>query len=124
MDAIIIFLLTFWLTCTGKKKVKDMNVYMKPLADELRKLWIEGVPAYDISATKRPKHFQLHAVMMWTISDYPGLWRGLFVANPGASSVLYLWPVEVASPSVRILEKDDLCRVSKVFTLRSRLTFT
>jgi uncharacterized protein YbbC (DUF1343 family) len=57
----------------GKYQVKDMNVYIEPLIDELLELW-KGITMYDIS---RPvgaqREFQFHAMLVWTIHDAPGL---------------------------------------------------
>ncbi len=57
----------------GKYQVKDMNVYIKPLINELVELW-DGVTLYDIS---RPidaqREFEFHAMLVWTIHDALGL---------------------------------------------------
>jgi hypothetical protein len=46
-----------------------MNIYLAPLITELRNLWLHGVQAYDASQ-RAP--FQLHAILIWTMHDYPG----------------------------------------------------
>jgi hypothetical protein len=46
----------------------DINVYLRPLVDDLHELWNEGVTTYD-SSTKET--FQLHAALLWTINDFP-----------------------------------------------------
>jgi hypothetical protein len=46
----------------GKKKVKDMNIYLEPLIDELILLWLDGVRAYDVS---RGEDFLLRAILIW-----------------------------------------------------------
>ncbi|XP_026396208.1 uncharacterized protein LOC113290830 [Papaver somniferum] len=48
----------------------DIDVYLRPLIDELKELWEEGVDTYDSS---RNEMFNLKAGLLWTISDYPGL---------------------------------------------------
>jgi hypothetical protein len=53
-------------------QVKDMNVYIEPLIDELLKLW-DGVTMYDISRPMGQKLFQFHGIISWTIHDAPGL---------------------------------------------------
>jgi hypothetical protein len=57
----------------GKYQVKDMNVYIEPLIDELLELW-KGITMYDIS---RPvgaqREFKFHAMLVWTIHDAPGI---------------------------------------------------
>ncbi|WMV54577.1 hypothetical protein MTR67_047962 [Solanum verrucosum] len=45
-----------------------IDVYLQPLIDELKQLWIEGVLIYDIS-TKQ--NFVMRASLMWTINDFP-----------------------------------------------------
>ena len=53
---------------SGKYQVKDMNIYIKPLIDELLKLW-NGITMYDISRPIRKRKFQFHTVVVWTIHD-------------------------------------------------------
>ena len=48
----------------------DIDVYFQPLIQELQQLWYDGVETYDASTNKM---FQMHAALMWTISDFPGL---------------------------------------------------
>ena len=47
----------------------EIDIYLKPLVNELKELWEEGVETYD---TYNKKHFQMHATLLWTIHDYPG----------------------------------------------------
>jgi len=44
-----------------------IDVYLKPLVDDLKKLW-DGVETYDIS---RKKNFIMRTSLMWTINDFP-----------------------------------------------------
>ena len=55
-----------------KFQVKDMNVYIEPLIDELLKLW-NGITIYDVSRPIQQRKFQFHAMVVWTIHDAPGL---------------------------------------------------
>ncbi|KAK4428703.1 hypothetical protein Salat_1170100, partial [Sesamum alatum] len=48
---------------------KDIDVYLRPLIDELREMWDIGVETFD---TYSKEKFQLHAAILWTISDFPG----------------------------------------------------
>ena len=57
---------------SGKFQLKDMNVYVEPLIDELLKLW-NAINMYDISRPIRQRQFQFHAMVVWTIHDAPGL---------------------------------------------------
>nr|XP_025625188.1 uncharacterized protein LOC112717339 [Arachis hypogaea] len=55
----------------GKKMPgNNIDVYLQPLIKELKELWNDGVDAYD---SFEKKAFKLHATLMWTISDFPGL---------------------------------------------------
>jgi hypothetical protein len=47
---------------------KDIDVYLRPLINELKDLWEFGVRTYD---AYKKKYFQLHAAIMWTINDFP-----------------------------------------------------
>ena len=57
----------------GKYQVKDMDVYIKPLIDELVELW-NNVTMCDIS---RPivaqREFEFQAILVWAVHDAPGL---------------------------------------------------
>jgi hypothetical protein len=56
----------------GKKKVKDMNVYLEPLFDKLMILCTTGVDAFDYSAPRGNEEFTLHGILLWTMHDFPG----------------------------------------------------
>ena len=61
------------LIVPGKYKVKNFDVYMAPLIDELQILW-SGVTMYDISRARRSdRTFELKCILMWTMHDFPGL---------------------------------------------------
>jgi len=46
---------------------EKLDVFLRPLIDELKKLWLNGINTYDIY---RKENFQLKAVLMWTINDF------------------------------------------------------
>jgi hypothetical protein len=56
----------------GKYQVKDMNVYIEPLIDDLLKLWVD-ITMYEISRPIGKKQFQFHGIITWKIHDVPGL---------------------------------------------------
>ena len=56
----------------GKYQVKDINVYIEPLIDELVVLW-NGVTMYEICRPIGQRQFQFHAMLVWTIHDALGL---------------------------------------------------
>lgn len=89
----------------GPKKVKNMNTYLRPLVDELKILFTKGVPAYDISATTRPKHFQMHAFMLWTITDYPGCSEASSLTTSGHYACPPCGPNQIESYSAKHLHK-------------------
>ncbi|XP_026384960.1 uncharacterized protein LOC113280563 [Papaver somniferum] len=57
------------LLIPGKKAPgNDIDVYLRPLIDELKELWEKGVETYDASTEKT---FRMHAAVLWTINDFP-----------------------------------------------------
>ena len=55
----------------GRSSVgSDMDVYFQPLVHDLLDMFENGVRTYDAS---KGEYFQLHAEIIWTISDLPGL---------------------------------------------------
>ncbi|XP_071732906.1 uncharacterized protein [Rutidosis leptorrhynchoides] len=51
-----------------KSPGKDIDVYLRPLVEELKSLWSVGVITRD-SVTNT--YFQMKAMLIWTINDYP-----------------------------------------------------
>ena len=47
---------------------RDIDVYLRPLIDELKMLWDTGVEIYDCVSKKR---FNMCAVLMWTVNNFP-----------------------------------------------------
>ena len=47
---------------------KDIDVYLRPLIDELKDLWEIGVRTFD---SYKKEYFQMHASLLWTINDFP-----------------------------------------------------
>ncbi|CAH9111690.1 unnamed protein product [Cuscuta epithymum] len=57
------------LMCPGPGNPKKrIDVYLQPLIEELKQLWDVGVPTYDVTTEQI---FNLRAVVLWTISDFP-----------------------------------------------------
>ncbi|XP_016471415.2 uncharacterized protein LOC107793551 [Nicotiana tabacum] len=46
----------------------DIDVYLQPLVDDLKKLWEDGIETYDAF---KQQNFQLRASLLWTINDFP-----------------------------------------------------
>ena len=59
------------LLVPGKYKVKNMDVYLEPLIEELQELW-KGVQVEDISRPLSTRSFHVKAILMWTMHDFPG----------------------------------------------------
>ena len=61
------------LIVPSRRKVKNMDVYLQPLVDELKELW-DGINVYDVS---RPilaeRIFTLYGICAYTTHDYPSL---------------------------------------------------
>ena len=57
----------------GRRQVKNIDVYLQPLVDELKELW-DGINIYNVS---RPiaveRIFTLYGICAYTTHDYPGL---------------------------------------------------
>ena len=51
-----------------KSHSKHIDVFLRPLIDELNVLWDVGVETYDAF---RKQNFQLRAALLWTINDFP-----------------------------------------------------
>ncbi|KAJ8771877.1 hypothetical protein K2173_027054 [Erythroxylum novogranatense] len=57
------------LVIPGPKAVgRDIDVYMRPLVDELSELWEDGFDVFDASKGEK---FRMHAALLWTINDFP-----------------------------------------------------
>ncbi|KAJ0492169.1 putative Transposase-associated domain-containing protein [Helianthus annuus] len=47
---------------------KDIDVFLRPLIDELKLLWDTGVETYDCESKQT---FNMRAALLWTINDFP-----------------------------------------------------
>nr|XP_043616319.1 uncharacterized protein LOC122588267 [Erigeron canadensis] len=47
---------------------KNIDVFLRPLIDELKLLWDKGVETYDCESKQT---FNMHAALLWTINDFP-----------------------------------------------------
>ena len=55
----------------GKGQVKDLNVYLAPLIDDLLKLW-KGIDVLDMSKQDYKRKFRFCGILAWTIHDFLG----------------------------------------------------
>jgi len=53
-----------------KQSVNDIEVFLEPFMEDMKKLWEEGFKMMDASLKKE---FTLKAIIFVTITDYPGL---------------------------------------------------
>ena len=53
-----------------KQPGNDIDVYLRPLVDDLKKLWSEDVEVWD---QYKQEYFTLHAMLFITINDLPAL---------------------------------------------------
>ena len=60
------------LLILGKHKVKNMNIYLEPLIEELQDLW-RRVEVLDVSRQPKERCAIIKCILMWTLHDYPGL---------------------------------------------------
>ncbi|GJT25794.1 hypothetical protein Tco_0895731 [Tanacetum coccineum] len=52
-----------------KSPSKDIDVYLRPLIDDLKVLWaLEGVDTIDVATCQK---FNMRAMVLWTINDFP-----------------------------------------------------
>ncbi|VVA32238.1 PREDICTED: transposase [Prunus dulcis] len=61
------YLIMTLLILGPKAPGKDIDVYLRPLIDELQELW-EGIPTYDKFTDSG---FKMRATVIWTINDFP-----------------------------------------------------
>lgn len=59
------------LLILGKQQVKDLNVYLAPLIDDLQDLW-RGIDVVDMSKSIGQRHLIFCGILAWTIHDFPG----------------------------------------------------
>ena len=61
------------LIVPSRRQVKNMDVYLQALIDELKKLW-EGIHVYDVSRPIATEiKFTLYGICAYTTHDYLGL---------------------------------------------------
>jgi hypothetical protein len=61
------------LLIPGKYNVANVDVYLAPLVEELQWSW-QGVPMEDMSKAHPNRLFNLRAILMWTMHNFP--WFG------------------------------------------------
>ena len=51
-----------------KSPGKDIDVFLRPLVEELKQLWRTGVRTKDVATNT---YFTMKAMLLWTINDFP-----------------------------------------------------
>ena len=59
------------LIVPGRYKVKNMDVYLQPLVDELKELW-SNIEVLDKSKRLDRQAAFIRGILMWTMHDFPG----------------------------------------------------
>ena len=54
----------------GRYKVKNMDVYLQPLVDELKELWT-GIEVMDKIQRHNRQATYIKGILMWTMHDFP-----------------------------------------------------
>ena len=56
------------LICPPKNPKKNIDVFLQPLIEELKELWVNGFATFDVS---KREQFCMRAALMWTVNDFP-----------------------------------------------------
>ncbi|XP_074373878.1 uncharacterized protein LOC141714245 [Apium graveolens] len=70
-----------------QERGNNIDVFLQPLIDDLKKLWEEGEP--NVFGVHTKSFFTLKAILMWTINDFPAYGNLSGCVNKGYMS----WPV-------------------------------
>ena len=86
------FFVMLTLLILEKESVRNENIdiYMEPLMEELEELWI-GVQAHDVSKSLADRAFNICAMLIWTIHDFPALGVNCRSNCKGICSLSSMW---------------------------------
>lgn len=67
------FFIMLGLLIPGPQAVigEHIDVYLSPLVEELKELWLDGVMCYDAARWRGEARFTLKAILLWCIADFP-----------------------------------------------------
>jgi len=51
-----------------KQPRNDIDIYLNPLVEDMKLLWVDGVEVFDVFASET---FMMHAMLFCTINDFP-----------------------------------------------------
>ena len=77
-----------------------MDVFLRPLIDELNELWVNGILTHD--ATSDNKVFRMHVVLLWMINDFP---RRSSLSGWSRQSYKACSTYNENTPSIRVIGK-------------------
>ena len=82
-----------------------IDIYLKPLVDELKELWEEGVETYDAYSKE---HFHMRAILLWTILDLVTCLGGgqrviILVTLATMNHIQKLWKVKLDSLTIELI---------------------
>jgi hypothetical protein len=82
------------LTILGKHQVKNMDVYLVPVIDEM-KLLCKCIIMYYISLPPSNRSFMLYGVLCWNIHDFPelGVCSGKIICFYVFTLIIYFHPI-------------------------------
>ena len=60
-----------------------IDVFVEPLLEELRELWVEGVVCYDAARWRGECRFTLKAMLLWCVHDFPAYGMMAGTTNKG-----------------------------------------
>ena len=61
------FFMISLLIPSPKSPKRDMDIFLRPIVDELKHLWTEGVDVYDASMKES---FRMHVAVLWIVNDF------------------------------------------------------
>ena len=93
------FMLTV-LILGSKSPGKDMDVFLRPIVDELKDLWEWGVQTCDVVDNNV---FNMRATLMWTVNDFPARSSLSRWSGQGYKACL---TCNKDTPSIRVISKE------------------
>lgn len=99
------------LISEDRSPTKDINVYMRPLVDEIKMLWETVVQTYDKSEME---NFVMKAALLWTITEFSafGMINGLSTHGKLSCPVCM---VDVQGTQLRYGQKSSFFRTARRF---------
>ncbi|GJY99965.1 putative transposase-associated domain-containing protein [Tanacetum coccineum] len=87
----------------------DIDVFLEPLVDDLHTLFETGVDTYDASTKD---NFNLRAIVLWTINDYPVLGTLCGCPYSGFKDDIYLITIHSESKRRHLMDNKNFSRLN------------